>query len=73
MAGDVLVGEQETRPGVKTTEFWAAAFTNALGLVQILAGPANIHDGKVATLLAIVNGAYIASRGIAKAGVPNTP
>ncbi len=61
----------ETRPGVRTSEFWTNLFVNALGIVQLLAGPVNVSDSKVATVLAIVNGAYIASRGLAKQGVPN--
>ena len=62
----------ETKPAVKTTEFWTTVFTNLLGLVQLIAGPVNVGDSKIATVLAIVNGAYIASRGIAKQGVkPN--
>ncbi len=61
----------ETRPGVRTSEFWTNLFVNALGIVQLLTGPVNVSDSKVATVLAIVNGAYIASRGLAKQGVPN--
>jgi hypothetical protein len=60
----------ETKPGPKTTEFWTNLFVNALGIIQLLAGPVNVSDSKVATVLAIVNGAYIASRGLAKQGVP---
>jgi hypothetical protein len=59
----------ETKPAPKTTEFWTTVFTNALGLLQVIAGPVNVSDNKVATVLAIVNGAYIASRGLAKQGV----
>jgi hypothetical protein len=60
----------ETRPGTRTTEFWTTIFTNALGLIQMVAGPVNVSDNRVATLLAIVNAAYLASRGLAKQGVP---
>jgi hypothetical protein len=59
----------ETKPGPKTTEFWTAMFANALGLIQLVAGPVNVSDSKIATVLAIVNGAYVASRGLAKQGV----
>jgi hypothetical protein len=62
----------ETKPSTKTSEFWTMVFSNALGLVQVIAGPVNVSDSKVATVLAIVNGAYLASRGLAKQGVkPN--
>jgi hypothetical protein len=63
---------KETKPGVRTTEFWTMLFSNALGIVQLLVGPVNVHDGKTLTVLGIVNGAYIASRGLAKQGVPFT-
>ncbi len=60
----------ESKPGVKTSEFWVTAFSNALALIQLIAGPVNVSDGKIATVLAIINGAYAASRGLAKQGVP---
>jgi hypothetical protein len=64
----------ETKPGPKTTEFWVTMFSNALGLVQLVAGPVNVSDNRVAVVLAIINGAYAASRGLAKQGVkPDVP
>lgn len=63
----------ETKPGVKTTEFWTMLFGNALGIVQLLAGPVNVSDSKVTIALAILNGAYVASRGLAKQGVAYEP
>lgn len=62
----------ETKPGTKTTEFWTTLFVNALGIIQMLTGPVNITDSKIATVLAVVNGAYVASRGLAKQGVAYT-
>src|SRR5205814_1874716 len=63
----------ETKPGPQTTEFWVTIFSNALGLLQMIAGPVNVSDNKVATLLAVVNAAYAASRGLAKQGVKPDP
>lgn len=60
----------ETKPGPKTTEFWVTMFANVLGLIQVIAGPVDVTDNKIAIALAIVNGAYAASRGLAKQGVP---
>lgn len=60
----------ESKRGVKTTEFWVTLFGNALALVQLLAGPVDVSDGKVVTAMAVINGAYAASRGLAKQGVP---
>lgn len=62
----------ETKPGPKTTEFWTMLFTNVLALIQVVAGPVNIHDSRLAIPWAIVNGLYIFSRGQAKQGVPYT-
>lgn len=63
----------ESKPGVTTSEFWTTIFVNALGIVQLLAGPVDVSDNKVAVVLGIVNGAYAASRGLAKQGVPYSP
>lgn len=66
---NAVAGVTESKSGPKTTEFWVTMFGNALALIQLLAGPVDVSDGKVVTALAIINGAYAASRGLAKQGV----
>jgi hypothetical protein len=60
----------ETRPGVKTTEFWTTLGLNVLGSVQLLFGPVDVQNKYVVIGMAIVSGVYNASRGLAKQGVP---
>lgn len=60
----------EAKPGVYTTEFWTNLIGNLLGVIQLVAGPVNVSDSRVVLVLAVINGAYIASRGLAKQGVP---
>lgn len=59
----------ETRPGVRTTEFWTMLFSNVAGLVQLTAGPVDVSNRYVAIGLAVVNGLYAVGRGLAKQGV----
>lgn len=60
----------ETKPGVQTTEFWTMLFSNVAGVIQLLAGPADVSNKWVAIALGVVNGAYAVGRGLAKSGVP---
>jgi hypothetical protein len=65
-----VVNTSETRPGAKTTEFWVTLFTNALGVFELVFGGLNVDNENVMIALAVINGLYAASRGIAKQGVP---
>lgn len=71
MAGLPVVNTSETRPGIRTTEFWTTIFANALGSFELVFGGLNIDNENVMLAMAIVNGLYAASRGLAKQGVPN--
>jgi hypothetical protein len=64
-----LTTTTETKPGVYTSEFWAMLVGNILGIVQMILGPVNVSDNRVALVMAIITGLYQASRGLAKAGV----
>jgi hypothetical protein len=64
-----LTSTTETKPGVYTSEFWVTLIGNILGIVQMVLGPVNVNDNRVVLALAIINGLYAASRGLAKAGV----
>jgi hypothetical protein len=60
----------ETKPGMKTTEFWITLITNVLSVLN-MSGAWNFTPNKWSVLtLAIVNGLYAVARGLAKAGVP---
>lgn len=61
----------ETRPGVKTTEFWLLVVGLVLTTFQEAVGVFNITDQRVLLAQSILVGAYSLSRGLAKAGVPN--
>lgn len=66
----------ETKPGIYTTEFWVALFTNAIGLVNLAGGWNYVPNKWALILMAIVNAAYAVSRGQAKSSVamdPNNP
>jgi hypothetical protein len=63
---------KETKPAVKTTEFWTMLFGNLLGVVQLVAGPVNVSDNRIGLAMSIITGAYMASRGLAKQGIPYT-
>lgn len=56
----------ETKPGVYTTEFWTSLIANLINLAN-LAGVWNFVPNKYSVLaLAIIQGLYAASRGMAK-------
>lgn len=63
----------ETRPAIRTTEFWLVVASNLFAVVQQAAGVFNIPDKWVFLAQLALNAAYAISRGIAKAGVPTTP
>lgn len=60
----------ETRPGVRTSEFWKTLVLNGLGTVQLLFGPVDVNNKYVVIAMAIITGTYTASRGLAKQGIP---
>jgi hypothetical protein len=63
----------ETKPGVRTTEFWVTVVTNVLSILN-MSGAWNFTANKWSVLaLAIVNAAYALARGAAKAGVSAQP
>lgn len=62
----------ETKPGVKTTEFWTTLFVNVLGVAQLFSGGIDGNNKYVVVGLGIINGLYAASRGIAKQGIKPT-
>jgi len=60
------VGIIETKPAFYTTEFWTTLFVNVINLIN-LTGLWNFVPNKYSVLaMAIVQGLYTASRGIAK-------
>ncbi len=61
---------QESKPGLKTTEFGLTAVALIATQVGALDLPGE-YSQTIATVAIVV--AYILSRGIAKAGVPNIP
>jgi hypothetical protein len=61
---------QESKPGVRTTEFWVSLFSNVAGLIQLTTGTVDVSNKYVAIALGIINGAYAVSRGLAKQGQP---
>lgn len=67
----------ETKPSIKTSEFWITAITNVLALLQLngVNVVADIHNSQnkyVLIGLAILNAGYAISRGQAKQGVAYT-
>lgn len=64
-----LAPSTETKPGLQTTEFWVALFTNIIGLVNLSGGWNYVPNRWSVILMAVVNAAYAVSRGQAKAGV----
>jgi hypothetical protein len=65
---------QESKPGIKTTEFWVTIFTNIIGLIQVSTTTLDSSTNKWVVIgLAVINGLYAASRGIAKSGQPYLP
>lgn len=60
----------ETKPGVKTTEFW---LNLAVSVGTLVAGLSSALPPKWATIaITVSNGLYYLSRGEAKKGVPYT-
>lgn len=63
----------ETKPAVKTTEFWTSLFAAGLQVINLL-GVWNYVPNSVSTYaLAVIGGLYAASRGLAKSGVKPGP
>jgi hypothetical protein len=63
----------ETKPAVKTTEFWTMLFGQVLGLLQLTGAWQYAPDGRntyVAIGMAVLGGLYAVARGQAKSGVP---
>jgi hypothetical protein len=58
----------ETKPAIRTTEFWVTVGTNVAAIASAVIGvmPAEWTPG----LMVAINAAYAVARGIAKAGVP---
>lgn len=66
----------ETKPGITTTEFWLALFTNLIAMAQLTGVWQYAPDGQnkwVLVGMAIVNAVYAVGRGKAKQGVPYDP
>lgn len=59
----------ETKPGYKTTEFWASIFAGIYLVLNTTGAIDQIPKSWGAIALAIVSGAYAVSRGEAKQGV----
>lgn len=58
----------ETRPGIRTTEFWLVIISNLL----INVGAVDVGDAKIRGAFAVLSVlGYTISRGLAKAGVAN--
>jgi outer membrane lipoprotein SlyB len=67
--------QQETKPAVRTTEYWTAIFTQLVLLGQLSGvDPVDAIEKSqnpvVLIAMAIVGGLYAVARGIAKRGVP---
>lgn len=60
---------KETKPGVKTTEFWLTTTLSVLTLLGTFPLPPKFE----AFVAAGLTGVYTISRGLAKAGVPDVP
>lgn len=64
----------ETKPGIQTTEFWIALFTNVAGFADLFGVvDAGVNNKYGIIAIAIVNGLYAVGRGRAKQGVPYKP
>lgn len=63
-----LSAVKETKPGVKTTEFWATQIVAFLTFLNAVPGIPEKYRGFVVAALEI---AYALSRGLAKNGVPH--
>lgn len=61
---------QETRPGVRTTEFWLVIAGLLLGVIQEAIGVFHVTDATVLRWQGVLIAAYAVARGLAKAGVP---
>ena len=60
----------ETKPGVRTTEFWLHNLVTLANLLNVL-GAWNFAPNKYSVYAqAIITGLYALARGLAKAGVP---
>lgn len=61
----------ETRPGIKTTEFWILVLGLVVTTVQQAVGIFNISDSRVLLVQGFIVSAYTIARGLAKVGVAN--
>lgn len=61
----------ETRPGIKTTEFWILVLGLVVTTIQEAVGIFKIDDPTVLKVQGLIVAAYAIARGLAKAGVPN--
>lgn len=59
----------ETKPAIRTTEFWVSIFTGAYLMLNTTGALDQVPESWSAIALAIVGGAYSVSRGQAKQGV----
>ena len=59
----------ETKPGVKTTEFWVSIFTGGWMFLNTVGVTDQIPNTWSSIALAIIGAAYAVSRGQAKQGV----
>jgi len=63
----------ETKPGVKTTEFWVMVVTNIMAVLNMTSIWDYVPNKYSVLLIGVVNGLYALSRGQAKSGVPALP
>jgi hypothetical protein len=61
---------QETKPGLKTTEFWVQFVLQIIFLLNTTNAWNYMPAKYTASAQAILGGAYVISRGIAKVNVP---
>jgi hypothetical protein len=72
-AGEQVAGaHDETRWSLLTTEFWAMLILSGVILIAAAASD-SFDDNRAWTLVTIIGGAYILSRGLAKSGTGHTP
>lgn len=63
----------ESKPGVRTTEFWVTVFTNILMILNLAGAWDYMPDRYSGIVIAVVNGAYAVARGVAKIGPSYQP
>lgn len=63
----------ETKPGYLTTEFWVTVLSNFAGVLDLLGAWNFVPHRWIVLGLAIINAAYLVSRGQAKQGVAYKP